>query len=100
MDTLRTALKLIRPGCFMASVDLKDAYYSIHIAEEDRKFLMFQWKGTYYQFTCLPNGLSSAPRIFTKILKPVYARLRSIGHICMGHIDDSLLIGQSFALCH
>lgn len=25
MDTFRIALKLIRPGCFMASVDLKDA---------------------------------------------------------------------------
>ena len=84
----------------MAPVDLKDAYYSIPIAEEDRKLLMFQWKGKYYQFTCLPNGLSSAPRIFTKILKPVYARLRSIGHTCMGHIDDSLLVGQSFNSCH
>ena len=100
MDTFRTALKLIRSGCFMASVDFKAAYYSIPIAEEDRKLLMFQWKGKYYQFTCLPNGLSSAPRIFTKILKPVYARLRSIGHTCMGHIDDSLLVGQSLNSCH
>lgn len=99
MDTFRTALKLIRPGYFMASVDLKDAYYSIPIAEEDRKFLMFEWKGKYYRFTCLPNGLSSAPRIFTKILKPVYAHLRSIGHTCMGHIDDSLLVGQTFSSC-
>ena len=84
MDTFRTALKLIRPGCFMASVDLKDAYYATPIAEEDRKLrLMLQWKGKYYQFTCLPNGLPSAPRIFTKILKAVYTRLRSIGHTCM-----------------
>ena len=87
MDTFRIALKLIRPGCFMASVDLKDAYYSTPIEEEDRKLLIFQWKRKYYQFTCLPNGLSSAPR------KPVYALLRSIGHTCMGHIDDSLLVG-------
>ena len=94
------SLKLIRPGCFMASVDFKDAYYSIPIAEEDRKLFMFQRKGKYYQFTCLPNGLSSAPRIFTKILKPVYARLRSVGHACMGRIDDSLLVGQSFNSCH
>ena len=99
MDTFRTALKIIRPGCFMTSVDLKDAYYSIPIAEEDRKLLMFQWKGKYYLFTCLPNGLSSAPRIFTKILKPVYARLRAIGHTCVGHIDDSLLVCQSFISC-
>lgn len=64
----------------MAFEDLKDAYYSISIAEEDRKFLMFEWKGQYYHYTRLPNGLSSA--------KPVYANLRSIGHTCMGHIDD------------
>ena len=80
----------------MASVDLKDAYYSIPIAEEDRKFLMFEWKGKYYQYTFLPNSLSSSLKIFTKIVKPVYAHLRSIGHMSMGHIDDSLFIGQNF----
>jgi len=49
----------------MASVDLKDAYYSIPIAEEDRKFLMFEWKTKYYEFTCLPNGLSKNPQSAT-----------------------------------
>ena len=39
MDTIQTALKLMRPGCFMASVDLKDAYYSVPVAKEDRKYL-------------------------------------------------------------
>lgn len=39
MDNIQTALKLMRPKCFMASVDLKDAYYSEPIALEDRKFL-------------------------------------------------------------
>ena len=42
MDTIQTALKRIRPGCFMASaVDLKDAYYSISVAEEHRIFIKF-----------------------------------------------------------
>ena len=45
MDTIQTALKLMRPGCFMASVDLKDAYYSVPVAEEDRKYLKFECKG-------------------------------------------------------
>ena len=81
MDTFPTAMKLIRPGCFMALIDLKDAYYSISVADEDRKFLMFEPKGTFYQFTCLPNGLSCAPRALTKILKPVYSHLRSLGVI-------------------
>ena len=34
MDTLETAIKLMRPGCYMTSIDLKDAYYSIPIAPE------------------------------------------------------------------
>ena len=56
MDTFQTAVKLIRPGCFMASVDLRDAHYSIPIASEDRKCLMFKWQGSYFQFTSLPRG--------------------------------------------
>ena len=69
MDTIQTALKLMRPGCFMASVDLKDAYYSVPIALEDRKYLKFEWQGSYFQYTCLPNGLACAPHLFAKILK-------------------------------
>ena len=42
MDTIQTALKLMRPGCFMASVDLKVAYYSIPIATEDQHLLKFE----------------------------------------------------------
>ena len=97
MDTIQTALKLMRPGCFMASVDLKDAYYSVPIALEDRKYLKFEWQGSYFHYTCLPNGLACAPRLFTKILKPVH--LRSLGNICMGHIDDSFLLGYNYTAC-
>ena len=99
MDTFQTAISLIRPGSFMASVDLKDAYYSIPIAEQDRKYLMFEWLSCYYQFTYLPNGLSCAPRLFTKICKPVYAHLRELGHTCMEHIDDSLLVASNYHNC-
>ena len=53
----------------------------------------------YYEYTCLPNGLACAPRLFTKILKPVYSHIRSMGHICMGHIDDSFLVGYECTAC-
>ena len=33
-DTLEVAIKLMRPGCYMTSIDLKDAYYSIPVAPE------------------------------------------------------------------
>ena len=47
----------------------------------------------------MPNGLSSAPRSFTKILKPVYSSLRSKGHVNVDYIDDSYLQGDSHEEC-
>jgi hypothetical protein len=99
MDTFETALKLIKPNCFMASIDVRHAYYSVPIAHEDRKFLRFKWKNAIFQYTCLPNGISCAPRYFTKLLKPVYSTLRKMGHLNLGYIDDSLLIGDSRKEC-
>lgn len=71
MDTFENAIKIITKNCYMASIDLRHAYYSVPVATEHQKFLRFQWKGKIYQYTCLPNGISSAPRLFTKLMKPV-----------------------------
>jgi hypothetical protein len=44
METFESALKLIKPFSYFASIDLRHAYYSINMAENDQKFLRFQWK--------------------------------------------------------
>jgi hypothetical protein len=99
MDTLDTVIKMMTPGCYMASIGLQDAYYLLPIHKDHQKFLKFKFKGTLYQYTCLPNGLSSAPRKFTKLLKPVYSTLRGMGHIISGYIDDSYLQGDTHNEC-
>ena len=48
MDTLQSVLSLMTPSCFMASVDLKDAYYSVPIAVAHQKYLKFDWGGKLY----------------------------------------------------
>ena len=99
MHSLNTALEMMRPNCWMGSVDLKDAYYSIPIKQEFRKFLRFRWEEELYQFTVLPNGLACAPRIFTKVLNPVFAQLRELGHECFQYIDDSFVVADSWDKC-
>ena len=94
MDTLESAIRLMTPGCYMASVDLKEAYYSVPIAKDHQKYLKFEWDHTLYQFTCFPNGLAFCPRKFTKLLKPIYSVLRRQGHIPSPYIDDSYLQGS------
>ena len=56
------------------------------IRSSDKKFLRFIWEGELYEFTCLPNGLPCAPRIFTKILKPPLSTLHKQGHTAVAHL--------------
>ena len=99
METIHTATELMKKNCYMASIDLRDAYYSVPVCKDHQKYLKFSWRNVLYKFTCLPNGLASAPRIFTKLLKPVYATFRSQGHVSFGYIDDSYLQGESVREC-
>lgn len=59
----------------------------------------FYWKGVEYQYTCLAMGLASAPRIFTKLLKPAFSTLRKRGYPNVAYIDDSLLISKTHSEC-
>lgn len=99
MDTFEKALNLITKGTWMASIDLRHAYYSVPVAEEHQKYLCFMWKNKLYQYTCFPNGLASCPRQFTKLMKPVFSKLRNMGHVNSGFIDDSLLCGDTLEEC-
>ena len=91
MDTLNTVIKLIEKDCYMASIDLKDAYYAVSIKPADRKYLRFMWRDILFQFTCLPNSLSCAPREFTKLLKPALSTLHLRGHVSSAYLNDMYL---------
>ena len=99
MENLSLALSLVQQNCFMSVIDLKDAYFSVSVHSEFRKYLRFYWNSELFQFTCMPNGLSSAPRIFTKLLKPIFSSLRSNGYCSVYYLDDSLLIGDTIDEC-
>ena len=99
MDNIESCVHLMKPGCFMASIDLSDAYFSVPVDRSHQKYLKFLWKGKLYQFTCLAQGLACAPRVFTKVLKPVYAYLRLKGHVSSGYLDDSFLEGDTSEAC-
>ena len=99
MDSVWTAIRLITPNCYMASIDLKDAYFSVPIAKPHQKYLKFEWNNMLYKFTCYPNGLAFCPRKFTKLMKPVFATVRQLGHLSSGYIDDSWLMGPVWDDC-
>ena len=99
MDTIHTILRLVTPNCWMASLDLKDAYYSVRIHPDFQKYLKFTYHGLLYQYTVFPNGLSTCPRKFTKMMKPPLSHLRLLNHIISGYIDDFYLQGSTYLRC-
>lgn len=99
LEDVRTAVKLMTPGCYMATIDLKNAYYLLSVKQSHRKYLRFIFKGKLYEFTCLPFGLNTAPYVFTKIMKPVIYHLRSLGLLSCIFLDDLILIDSTNEKC-
>ena len=99
MEFLSDVFKIIQPNCWMASVDLKDAFYNIPIHNAYQKYFKFMWYQKFYKYLGMPNGCSDAMRVFTKMLKPPFATLRKQGFISVIFVDDSYLQGSTRGEC-
>lgn len=64
------------------------------VPADPQDLLQLWWKNMPFRFSCLPFGLTSALRLFTKILKPVIAYLRK-GISLIVYIDDILIIADT-----
>ena len=95
MKGLHTLRDLLRKEDWLINVDLKDAYFMIPIQQQDRGFLHFSMESRDYQFLCLPFGLSCAPWVFIKTLKPVLTLLRDLGVRLVAYIDDILVLAET-----
>ena len=95
METVASVLLSVREGDFVASLDLKDAYFQIPIHGSSRKLLRFMSEGTVYQFKALCFGLSTAPQVFTRVFAAVSAWAHSRGIRLLCYLDDWLVLSSS-----
>ena len=66
---------------------------------QSQKYLKFSWNNQLYQYTCLPFSLTSAPRLFTKLLKPLIAHLCKQAHTVVFYLDDGWQSGPTYNQC-
>ena len=92
MEGLHRVKALLQKNDWMAKIDLKDAFFMIPMAPQCHHLLRFRVGKRSYR---LPFGLCTAPRVFTKTLKPVVEMLRSMGLRVVIYIDDMLLMASS-----
>ena len=72
----------------------KGDYITTH--KDSQKFSQFLWRNKSYAFPGFCFGLNTAPRIFTRLLKPVAAFLRKQGVRVILYLDDFLILGSTY----
>ena len=92
METPRSVLNSIRPGDWMISLDLQDAYLQVPVHHDSRRYLRFVVDGKTFQFRVLCFGLTTAPQVFTRIMAPVSAILHRHGVRMLRYLDDWLIL--------
>ena len=96
MDTLQVVVDSLEKGEYVTSIDLKDAYFHVAVRPADRKFLRFTVEGEVFEFQVLPFGLSTAPRVFSRVVKALVAFLRKRGLKMFAYLDDWLIANKNF----
>ena len=99
METPRSVLNSIRPGDWMISLDLQDAYLQVPVHHDSRSYLRFVVDGKTFQFRVLCFGLTTAPQVFTRIMAPVSAILHRYGVRMLRYLDDWLILASSKIAC-
>ena len=96
METADVAARLMRPGDYMFTIDLWQGYYQIPLRQDFRRFCCFRWNDRIYRWCVLPFGVSTAPRVFSKLIRVVLEGWRRDGIRCSGYIDDLIFFARTW----
>ena len=99
METPQSVLRFIRPGDWMISLDLQDAYLQVRVHHDSRRYLRFVVAGKSYQFRVLCFGLTTVPQVFTRIMAPVSAILHRYGVRMLRYLDVWLILASTELAC-
>lgn len=99
MEGIAHVRSMLRRGDWLASIDLKDAFLHVPIHRKHRRYLAFRAFGRQYRFAAMSFGTSCAPRVFTRLMKPVLAQLHKWGIRATIYLDDMLIAAPSEVQC-
>ena len=97
LPSLDKAIKLLLPGDYQATFDLKSAFHHILIHPDFRKYLGFcipdeDGVDHFYVFRVLPFGLSTAVQLLARMTKPICIFLANEGIRLSIYIDDGWIL--------
>ena len=95
MEGIPTVRRVVRKGDWLSSIDLKDAFLHVPINRAHRRYLAFRANDRNWQFRAMIFGTSSAPRTFTRLMRPLLGYLHRLGIRSTMYMDDLLLASSS-----
>ena len=104
-NTLDDIITKVKPGSFMATIDLQEAYRSVPIHPENRKHFGLNWDfgngSTYLTDNFLCFGSKCSAFIFNRLTDSVARFMGKHGFCCYNYLDDFIVIGSSYEeTCH
>ncbi|KAM9954862.1 hypothetical protein ACTFIW_000965 [Dictyostelium discoideum] len=99
MEGIKNLPSMVKQGYYMVKLDIKKAYLHVLVDPQYRDLFRFVWKGSHYFWKTMPFGLSTAPRIFTMLLRPLLRVLRDINVSVIAYLDDLLIVGSTKEEC-
>ncbi|MCP4143312.1 MAG: hypothetical protein GY755_23990, partial [Chloroflexi bacterium] len=98
METVAVIAKAISTDLWACSIDIQDAYFHVPMNWEFHKFLAFKIENRIFVFQYLPFGLSPAPWVFTRIIKPIKSKLHTLMILIFSYLDDFILFAENAVL--
>jgi hypothetical protein len=89
------AVEASHPNCWYGKLDLTNCFLSFPLHPSVRRYFCFRFDGRLYQFTHMPFGLNTAPRVCTQLLSVVNFALARAGICDIRYLDDFFLICHS-----
>ena len=96
MEMAQSVLQSLRPGDWMVSLDLHDAYLQVPVHPSFRHYLRFCVGVSVLQFRALCFDLSTAPQVFTRVMAHISSIMHRYGFLIRRYLDDWLVLGSSF----
>jgi hypothetical protein len=104
-QSVKNAVNLITPGCFLAKIDLQSAYRSVKTNSDHWGYTGLQWKftgdssPTYMIDTRLPFGARLSVECFHRLSKAIQRILARIGINTVIYLDDILIVSKTKEDC-
>ena len=81
------------------SYDPMSGYYHVGLHPRSRTYVGFNWKERYYEYNCLPFGLSTAPWVFFKVMRKLVMSWRRASINVLPYMGNFMFMKQGFGAC-